>query len=72
MIISSYIHEQLADAHRRDLVEAAEHAQVAAKARQGRHQYSARHLFRLALRWPGPHRAALEPKRCASSLTTSR
>jgi hypothetical protein len=73
MILNSYIHQQWAAAHRRDLVEAAERGRLAAQARQGRQHSSARQPFRLAFRWPGPrHRAALEPSPCATSPTTVR
>ena len=49
MILSSYIHEQLAAAHRRDLLEAAEQSRLIAQARQRR---SERQRFPLPFRGP--------------------
>lgn len=59
MIPNSYIHEQMAAAHDRDLLEAAEHARLVAQAR--RHHRVRQRLF---LRWRAPHlRLSFEPHR---------
>lgn len=62
MISKSYIHEQIAAAHHRDLLEAAEHARLIAQARQ--HHRLRQRSF---LRWPAPHpRMTVEPRQRAS------
>ena len=53
MILSSYIHEQLAAARRRDLLEAADQSRLIAQARQHR---SERRRFPLPFRRPAPRR----------------
>jgi hypothetical protein len=69
MILSSYIHEQLAAAHRRDLLESAERARLAAQLR--RHT-STREPVRMAVRWSrSRRRTAFQSCRCAPSLPTT-
>ncbi len=73
MILTGYIHEQSARNHRRDLLNDAEHARLAAQAHQPRQHPRAHQSLRLAQPWPRPrHRAALEPSPCAPSLTRTR
>ena len=68
MNISNYTHEQLAAGRQRDLLEPAERARLAAQARW---PPTARKPFRLAFRWPRPHRrAALESSLCAPPTET--
>jgi hypothetical protein len=60
-ILNTHIHEQVAAAHRRDLLEAADRARLAAQARP---RLNARRPFR----WRVPRRQpALEPCRSAPS-----
>lgn len=68
MILSSYIHEQSADAHRRDLLEAAGRARLTAHApaRSGMWQ-----RFNPALRWPGTHPRAAAPRRLSGPTPTA-
>ncbi len=53
MILNGYIHDKLVAAHQRDLVEAAEHARLAAQARPSRRR---RENFSLRSRAEGPRR----------------
>jgi hypothetical protein len=63
MTVHAYIHEQLAAAHRRDLLETAQHARGAAQTRD--HE---RRQFRFpALRRTRPSRPAVEPCLCTAS-----
>ncbi len=65
MILNAYIHEPLATAHQRDLLEAADRDRRASHAR-------ARPGARLGLRWPAPRRrAALERRRSAPTPTAA-
>ena len=65
MFLNSHIHRQLTVARRHDLLEADEHARLAA---QGRQHASARHPFDLAFGRRGLRgRAALDPRGCAPS-----
>ena len=60
MILSSYIHQQLAAAHRRDLLEAAEQSRLIAQARQRR---SKRQRLPLPFRGPATRRGTIvEPR----------
>jgi len=56
MILSSYIHQQLAAARRRDLLEAAEQSRLIAQARQRR---SERQRFALPVRGPATRRGTM-------------
>jgi hypothetical protein len=68
MILNSYIHQQLAAARRRDLVEAAERSRLGAQADE--HE-GARHPFGWALGRRGlRRRAAVDPRVCARSPGT--
>ena len=60
MISNSYIHEQIAAAHHRDLLEAAEHARLIAQARQ-HHPLPKRSL----LHRRAPPRMNIEPRQRA-------
>jgi hypothetical protein len=62
MISDSYIHEQMAAAHHRDLLEAAEHARLVAQARQ-HHRMRQRSFLR---RRPPRPRMSIEPRGRAS------
>jgi hypothetical protein len=60
MIPSSVIHQQLAAAHRRDLLEAADHSRLIAQARSRR---SGRQRFTLPFRGPATRRRTkVEPR----------
>ena len=60
MILNSYIHQQLAAAHRRDLLEAAEQSRLIAQARQRR---SERQRLPLPFREPATRRGTtVEPR----------
>jgi hypothetical protein len=60
MSLSSYIHEQLAAAHRRELLDAADHSRLIAQARE---QRSERQRFPLPSRGPAPRRwTIVEPR----------
>ena len=73
MILTGYIHERLAGNHRRDLLQDAEHARLAAQAHERRQHQRAHQSLRPTHPWPGSrHRAALEPSPCATSLTRTR
>lgn len=69
MILSSYIHEQLAAAHRRDLLEAAEQSRLIAQARQRR---SERHRFPLPSRGPATRRGTIVEPRVSGLATAAR
>ena len=66
MILSSYIHEQLAAAHRRDLLEAADRSRLIAQARQRR---SERQRFPLPVRGPAPRRGTIVEPRVSGFAT---
>ena len=66
MILSSYIHERLAAAHRRDLLEAAEQSQLIAQARQRR---SERQRFPLPFRGPATRRGTIVEPRVSGFAT---
>ena len=69
MILSSYIHELLAAAHRRDLLEAADQNRLVAQARQRRRE---RRRFPLPFRWPAPRRGAIVEPRVSRFATAVR
>jgi hypothetical protein len=61
MILNGYIHDQLAAAHRRDLLDAAERGRLAAQARA-----HGRHVLRFpASRRAAPSRSGVESRLCA-------
>ena len=68
MILSSYIHEQLAAAHRRDLLEAAEQSRLIAQARQRR---SERQRFPLPFRGPATRRGTIVEPRVSGFATAA-
>jgi hypothetical protein len=69
MMFSSYIHEQLAAAHRRDLLEAAERARLIARVHEHRGE---RQRFQLRSGSRAPRRrAAAEPRPSASASPTA-
>lgn len=69
MIPNTYFHQQLAGAHRRDLLEAAEHARLAAQARQ---HPTTREPLRSVVRWRElRRRTAAEPSPRATSRPTA-
>ena len=73
MILTGYVHERSARNHRRDLLQDAKHARLAAQADQRGQHPRAHQSLRLAHPWPGPrHSAALDPSPCATSLTRTR
>jgi hypothetical protein len=68
MILNSYIHEQLATAHRRDVLEAATRHRLGAQARtRGRHRFPSRTIRREEV--PRPRRVA--SSLCGSARTTT-
>ena len=68
MILSSYIHQQLAAAHRRDLLEAAEQSRLIAQARQRR---SERQRFPLPFRAPSTRRGTIVEPRAQGVATAA-
>ena len=68
MMLSSYIHEQLAAAHRRDLLEPAEQSRLIAQARQRR---SERQRFPLPFRRPTTRRGTIVEPRVGGFATAA-
>ncbi len=69
MILSSYIHEQLAAAHRRDLLEAAAQSRLIALVRQRR---SERQPIRLPFRGPATRRGTIVEPRVSGFAASAR
>ena len=69
MIPSSYIHEQLAAAHRRDLLDAADQSRLIARAHQRR---SERKRFPLPFRGPATRRGTIVEPRVSEFATAVR
>ena len=68
MISNSYVHEQMAAAHHRDLLEAAEHARLVAQARQ---HHRARQRSSLRGRAPHPRMTGEPRQRAGPNVRTT-